>query len=56
MANERTITRNCKERECRQPFTITVKEAEWLKEKGLEPFKRCPDCRKKRRLEKNGKQ
>lgn len=52
---EGTITRNCKERTCKKPFTISVGEARRLKDMGLEIFKRCPECRKKRREEKNGK-
>jgi hypothetical protein len=48
---EGTITRTCKEKDCRKPFTMSVKEAEWLKNKGLEPYKRCPECRMKRKLE-----
>ena len=49
------ITRNCKERECKKPFIISAEEAKWLINKGLELFKRCPECRKKRREEKDGK-
>lgn len=51
-----TITRNCKEKDCKKSFTITTKEAKWLKDKGLELYKRCPECRRKRREEKNGQQ
>lgn len=36
-------------KECNTEFTITVEEQEWLKSKGLEPFKRCKECRAKRR-------
>jgi hypothetical protein len=50
-----TITRNCKEKTCKKPFTISEEEAKWLKDKGLELPKRCPECRKRRREEKNGK-
>jgi len=47
------ITQNCKE--CNRPFSISKEEATWLKDKGLALFKRCSECRKKRREEKNGK-
>lgn len=46
-----TITRTCKEENCKKEFTISAAEANWLKEKGLELFKRCPECRKRRREE-----
>lgn len=46
---EKTITRRCKE--CGKDFTYSVTEAEWLKANGLEPYKRCPACRKKRKEE-----
>jgi len=49
------ITRNCKEKICKKSFTISAEEAKWLKDKGLELYKRCPDCRKRRREEANGK-
>ena len=48
------ITRTCKEKDCKKTFTISAGEAKWLKDKNLELYKRCPDCRKKRRKEANG--
>lgn len=45
--SEGSITKTCKE--CKNSFTYTTSEAEWLREKGLEPYKRCPDCRKARK-------
>lgn len=50
-----TITRTCKEKECKKSFSISAEEAKWLKDKGLELYKRCPECRKKRREQNNGK-
>lgn len=39
-------------KECGKPFSISVEEQNWLKERGFELFKRCKDCRKKRRMQK----
>ncbi len=50
-----TITRTCKEKDCKKSFIISAGEAKWLKDKGLELFKRCPECRKRRREEAHGK-
>jgi hypothetical protein len=47
------ITRNC--RTCHKPFSISTEEAKWLKDKGLEPFTHCSDCRKKRKEQKKTK-
>ena len=47
MINMAAIKVVCKD--CNKPFSISDKEQEWLKEKGLKPFKRCKECRKKRR-------
>lgn len=44
---EQLITRKCKE--CHNTFSITEAHANWFKERGLEPPKRCPDCREKKR-------
>lgn len=46
------ISRICMEESCKKPFTISEEEGKWLIEKGFVLFKRCPDCRKKRREEK----
>ena len=47
------INKICKT--CKKPFSISKGELEWLEKKGLAPFERCPECRKKRR-EQNGNQ
>ena len=39
-------------KDCNKPFTISVKEQGWLKEKGFQPFKRCKECRLKRKQKK----
>lgn len=36
-------------KDCGKPFSISKEEMDWIKSKGLTPFKRCADCRKKRR-------
>lgn len=36
-------------KDCGKPFSISVEEQKWLEEHGLQPFKRCSECRKKRR-------
>lgn len=36
-------------KDCGKPFSISKEEMDWLKSKGLQPFKRCSECRKKRR-------
>ena len=43
----KTIEVKCKD--CNKPFTISAEELDWLSSKGLQPFKRCKACRKKRR-------
>lgn len=44
-------------KDCGKEFYVTVGEAEWLKERGLEMPKRCYECRTARRLAKSsGKQ
>lgn len=45
------VTKTCKT--CNKPFSISKGELEWLERRGLKPFERCPECRKKRR-EENG--
>jgi len=52
---EMSITRTCKEPTCKKEFTISAEEVKWLKNNGLKFFKRCSDCRKKRREEAHGK-
>jgi hypothetical protein len=52
MFDDQNLVRICKEKDCGSRFEISRKEADWLKEKGLELFKRCPACRMKRRGEK----
>ena len=46
MENTRTVIK-CKD--CNKPFTLTEEHLQWYKDKGLEPPKRCAECRKKRR-------
>ena len=41
------VTKICKD--CKKPFDISFEEIEWLKTKSLEVYKRCPDCRKRRK-------
>ncbi len=36
-------------RDCGEQFTIEPREQAWLSSKGLEPFSRCRDCRRRRR-------
>lgn len=36
-------------RDCGEPFTIEAPELRWLRERKLEPFSRCRECRRKRR-------
>ena len=40
-------------KDCGKEFTVDEKEQEWYKEKGFELPKRCLDCRKKRKAERN---
>lgn len=47
------IVKSCKE--CQKPFSVSEEELNWLKEKGLAPFERCSECRKKRREANNGR-
>lgn len=49
ITTEPTYTRKCKE--CRQPFITSKSEIKWLEEHNLAPFKRCPDCRQRRKVE-----
>jgi hypothetical protein len=37
--------------ECTEPFTWTSGEQVFYEEKGFDPPKRCPGCRKKRKLD-----
>ena len=39
-------------RDCGAQFTISENEQRWLRDKGLEPFSRCKDCRQRRREKK----
>ena len=41
------VIKTCKD--CNKPFSISGNELEWLKNIGLTPFKRCSECRKKRK-------
>ena len=36
-------------KDCNKPFSISDAEQKWLKDNGLQNFKRCKECRKKRR-------
>jgi phage terminase large subunit GpA-like protein len=36
-------------RDCGEAFTIEASELRWLRERKLEPFSRCRECRRKRR-------
>lgn len=36
-------------RDCGAAFTIEPRELQWLRERKLEPFSRCRECRQKRR-------
>lgn len=36
-------------KDCKIHFFVAQGELDWLKEKGLAPYKRCPICREKRR-------
>ena len=36
-------------KECNKPFSISEEEQAWIKERGLALYKRCADCRKKRK-------
>lgn len=47
--NVSTITRKCKD--CKAQFVITLDEANWLKDRNLDLYKRCPACRARRREE-----
>ena len=38
-------------RQCSKPFSISREEQEWLKDRKLELYVRCSECRKKRREE-----
>lgn len=40
-------------KDCGKVFTISQGELEWLNKKGFEPFKRCKECRAKRKAEQN---
>lgn len=39
-------------RDCGVRFAIEAPELAWLRERRLEPFSRCRDCRRRRREEK----
>lgn len=41
-------------KDCNKPFSISEEEQNWLKERNLQPFKRCKECRKKRKANNNG--
>jgi hypothetical protein len=41
--------KTCAERDCSNTFTVTENEKEWFEAKGLQPPKRCRDCRAKLR-------
>lgn len=43
------IPRTCKD--CGDKFTIEESEARWFEEKGMTLPKRCAECRKKRKAE-----
>lgn len=36
-------------KDCGKEFTISSGELSWLTERGFEPFKRCAECRKKKK-------
>ena len=36
-------------RDCEAAFTIEPRELQWLRERKLEPFSRCRECRRKPR-------
>lgn len=38
--------------ECKEVFSVSADEQEWLMERGLAMFKRCKSCRLKRRQNK----
>jgi CxxC-x17-CxxC domain-containing protein len=42
--------------ECGQEFPFSSGEQKFFEEKGFEPPKRCPDCRKKRKTSKPSKE
>ena len=42
-------------KECGAQFSISAKEQEWFESRSLALPKRCPECRKKRRKEKEAK-
>ena len=39
------IIKPCKA--CREMFSYSQEEEAWLKNRGLAPYERCPNCRKK---------
>lgn len=47
------ITVECKD--CGAKFVVTGGEQQFMFEKGLELPKRCPDCRKRRKEQRDGK-
>ena len=51
MINMAAIKVVCKD--CNKPFTISEDELKWLADKGFKPFKRCNECRKKRKQKEN---
>jgi hypothetical protein len=42
-------------RDCNTSFEFTEREQEFFKEKGFNPPVRCPDCRRKRKAEKESR-
>ena len=45
------MTMTC--RDCGEPFAILPGEAQWPEQRGLQPYRRCPRCRAKRRGKKS---
>ena len=52
MLDEQITEYNCVEPECGKAFELTESEEKFFTDKELFIPKRCPDCRKKRREEK----
>ena len=44
-------TLNC--RDCQQPFTFTEGEQQFFSQRGFTEPTRCPDCRRKRKMERD---
>ncbi len=47
--SEEAISRTCKD--CDEEFVILEAEAKWFEERDMQLPKRCADCRRKRRAE-----